>query len=88
MDLTGAIAGLVAAAAFALIASAPVDAADSSLPPAVSPPAFRLPAGARPLAYDLTLTVVPGAAKSAGEIVIDVELATARIRCCGSTRTR
>ncbi|MET0442574.1 MAG: M1 family metallopeptidase, partial [Casimicrobiaceae bacterium] len=74
MDLTGGIAGLVAAAAFALIASAPVDAADSSLPPAVSPPAFRLPAGARPLAYDLTLTVVPGAAKSAGEIVIDVDL--------------
>ena len=30
--------------------------------------------GARPLHYDLTLTVVPGDAKAPGEIAIDVEL--------------
>ncbi|TMG94507.1 MAG: hypothetical protein E6H71_13980, partial [Betaproteobacteria bacterium] len=39
-----------------------------------TPPAFRLPDGARPLHYDLTLTVVPGDAKAPGEIAIDVEL--------------
>src|SRR6266513_2112406 len=39
-----------------------------------TPPVFRLPDGARPLHYDLTLTVVPGEAKASGEIAIDVEL--------------
>ena len=45
-------------------------------PPATraEPPTFRLPAGARPTRYALTLTVVPGEAKAAGEIAIDVEL--------------
>jgi alanyl aminopeptidase len=40
----------------------------------VKPPALRLPDGARPTRYELALTVVPGAAKVPGEIVIDVEL--------------
>src|SRR5437868_13667857 len=38
-------------------------------------PSFRLPDGARPLRYDLMLTVVPGDAKASGEIAIDVDLA-------------
>jgi alanyl aminopeptidase len=39
-----------------------------------TPPAFRLPNGARPLHYDLMLTIVPGDPKASGEIAIDVEL--------------
>ena len=39
------------------------------------PPALRLPDGARPLRYALTLTVVPGQDKARGEIAIDIELA-------------
>jgi len=39
-----------------------------------TPPVFRLPDGARPLHYDLALTVVPGDAKAPGEVAIDVEL--------------
>ncbi len=44
--------------------------------PATGPevPSLRLPEGARPLSYHLALTVVPGAAKAAGEITIDVVL--------------
>ena len=51
-------------------------AAASTVVPALAaePPTFRLPAGARPTRYALTLTVVPGEAKAAGEIAIDVEL--------------
>jgi alanyl aminopeptidase len=41
---------------------------------AADPPAFRLPAGARPTHYGLSLTVVPGEPKVSGEIAIDVEL--------------
>ncbi len=41
---------------------------------AADPPAFRLPDGARPTHYALSLTVVPGEPKAAGEIAIDVEL--------------
>lgn len=37
-------------------------------------PKLRIPAGARPTRYAVTLTVVPGAAKVPGEITIDVEL--------------
>jgi alanyl aminopeptidase len=37
-------------------------------------PTLRLPAGARPTHYDVTLTIVPGAAKVSGEVAIDVEL--------------
>ena len=73
-DMQRAIAGLLAAASLAFVAAAPAGAAEPSLPGSVSPPAFRLPAGARPLGYDLTMTVVPGEAKSAGEVTIDVEL--------------
>ena len=41
---------------------------------ATEPPALRIPAGARPTHYALTLTVVPGEPKAPGEIAIDVEL--------------
>src|SRR5262249_19764083 len=41
---------------------------------AQEPPALRIPARARPPHYALTLTVVPGEAKTQGEITIDVEL--------------
>src|SRR6202007_2786290 len=40
----------------------------------VAPPSLRLPSGARPTHYEVTLTVVPGEAKASGEIAIDVEL--------------
>jgi alanyl aminopeptidase len=64
-------AGLVALAAVV----APAVAADPPAgPAAVTPPAFRLPAGARPLRYALTLTVVPGESKVPGEVAIDLEL--------------
>jgi len=55
---------------------APASPAAAEMPPdpAVQPPAFRLPAGARPLRYDLALSIVPGEAKVAGEVTIDVEL--------------
>ena len=39
-----------------------------------APPSLRLPSGARPTHYDVTLTVVPSEAKASGEIAIDVEL--------------
>src|SRR5262249_51076652 len=65
-------------AAIALIASIavcrPLHAADTPPAAAVEPPTLRLPEGARPTRYALTLTIVPGEAKSAGEVVIDVEL--------------
>lgn len=38
------------------------------------PPLLRIPDGARPTRYELTLTVIPGEAKAPGEITIDVEL--------------
>src|SRR5215475_10204106 len=41
---------------------------------AAEPPSFRLPAGARPTHYALTVTVVPGEANATGEVAIDVEL--------------
>ncbi|HEX6136540.1 MAG TPA: M1 family aminopeptidase [Casimicrobiaceae bacterium] len=37
-------------------------------------PALRVPEGARPTRYALTMTVVPGEAKASGEIAIDVRL--------------
>ena len=49
-------------------------AAQTADRPALDAPTFRLPAGARPLRYALTLTLVPGEAKVPGEIAIDVEL--------------
>ncbi|MDQ2961709.1 MAG: M1 family metallopeptidase [Pseudomonadota bacterium] len=48
--------------------------ADVPAAPAVEPPTFRLPSGARPLRYDVALTLVPGEAKAPGEIAIQVEL--------------
>jgi len=50
---------------------------DVAAQPTPAPPAFRLPEGARPTAYALTLTLVPGAETVPGEIAIDVELARA-----------
>jgi cytosol alanyl aminopeptidase len=53
-------------------------ASNAQAPPApqydYSPPALRIPGGARPTHYELTLTVVPGDAKASGEIAIDVAL--------------
>jgi alanyl aminopeptidase len=43
-------------------------------PPDPAPPALRLPDGARPLRYAVTLTVVPGQERARGEIAIDIEL--------------
>ena len=45
-------------------------------PPAAGgePPTLRLPPGARPTRYAVTLTVAPGDATAQGEIAIDVEL--------------
>ncbi len=57
-----------------LLATPAALAADAATSPAVAPPAFRLPAGARPTHYAVTLTVIPGEASVAGEIAIDVEL--------------
>ena len=50
--------------------------AHAQSPPAsaAEPPALRIPAGARPTHYALTLTVVPGSPSARGEIAIDVEL--------------
>ncbi len=39
-----------------------------------APPLLRIPDGARPTRYQLTLTIVPSEAKARGEITIDVEL--------------
>jgi alanyl aminopeptidase len=59
-----------------LVTGLGVLAAAMTLAPALAaePPTFRLPAGARPTHYAVTLTVVPGEAKAAGEITIDAEL--------------
>jgi alanyl aminopeptidase len=65
------VAIVVATVVFALVADLAV-AAESSVDPA--PPELRIPAGARPLRYDVQLTVTPGDADVAAEIAIDVEL--------------
>src|SRR5437773_1886597 len=58
-----------------MLAAIPVVfAADASIALASEPPALKLPAGARPMRYAVTLTVVPGDAKVPGEIAIDIEL--------------
>src|SRR5262245_9370277 len=49
-----------------LAATAPAMSADA--------PTLKLPSGARPIRYEMTLTVSPGKAKVPGEIAIDVEL--------------
>lgn len=57
-----------------LVAAPAAPAADATLAPSAEPPALRLPAGARPVRYAVTLTVIPGEASVPGEIEIDVEL--------------
>ena len=65
----------------AIVASICASCADTmpSESPAIAdpgpPPTFRLPEGARPLRYALTLTVVPGEPKAAGTVAIDIEFA-------------
>ncbi len=49
-------------------------AAEPSTAPGAEPPTLKLPAGARPTRYAITLTVVPGEANARGDIAIDVEL--------------
>src|SRR4029079_8533242 len=65
------VAVVVATIAVAFISVTAV-AADSSVDP--TPPELRIPAGARPLRYDLQLRVTPGDADVAAEIAIEVEL--------------
>jgi len=72
-DMIESLARLLTAISFAMVPLAAV-AADAASPAGVVAPTFRLPDGARPIAYELTLTLVPGEAKAAGEISIDVEL--------------
>jgi len=67
-----AAAALVGFAAFVHGQVATAGDVAAAAEPAV--PDLRLPEGARPLAYDVTLTVVPGEPWAAGEIAIDVEL--------------
>ena len=57
-----------------LLLSAGLGVACAQVPERPTPPAFRLPDGARPTAYALSLTVVPGAPVVSGEIAIDVAL--------------
>jgi alanyl aminopeptidase len=57
-----------------LLLSTLVSAASEA--PGAAPPTFRLPAGARPVAYAARLTVVPGQPRVAAEIAIDVALDT------------
>jgi cytosol alanyl aminopeptidase len=62
--------------ALALIAAATCNAlatAQNATDP--TPPTLRLPDGARPLRYAITLTIVPGRETVPAEIAIDVELA-------------
>jgi alanyl aminopeptidase len=59
---------------FAALVTALVTFAHFATAASLIPPALRLPDGARPTHYALTLTIVPGEPKAAGEITIDVEL--------------
>ena len=49
-------------------------AADAGGAADATPPELRIPPGARPLRYDVKLTVAPGEADVAGEAAIDIEL--------------
>ena len=49
-------------------------AADTGGAADATPPELRIPPGARPLRYDVKLTVAPGEADVAGEAAIDIEL--------------
>lgn len=57
------------ACAFAMPALAEMPASNDA-----TAPKLRIPAGARPTRYAVTLTIVPGAAKVTGEITIDLDL--------------
>ena len=48
-----------------------------------APPLLRIPDGARPTRYQLTLTVVPGEARASGEMYDRGGIWTDRIRFCG-----
>jgi alanyl aminopeptidase len=65
------------AGAFALALGIGLSTPAQSATSGPTPPALRLPEGARPLRYEATLTVVPGAATTAGEITIDVAMTRA-----------
>ncbi len=85
------IRGSLLAALYALIAIAGVGFEARAQAPAATagsaaPPALRIPDGSRPVRYELTLTIVPGEAKVAGEIAIDVALDRPH-RSSGSTPT-
>ena len=49
-------------------------AADAGGAADATPPELRIPPGARPLRYDVKLTLTPGEADVAGETAIDIEL--------------
>jgi cytosol alanyl aminopeptidase len=66
---------IAALAALAFLAGMPAPAhAQAPAEGKPMPPALRIPDGARPTRYQVTLTVVPGDAKAQGEIAIDIEL--------------
>ncbi|MEO6065754.1 MAG: M1 family metallopeptidase [Lysobacterales bacterium] len=66
---------LAGVAAFAWLAAMPPAFSENGpAASAVEPPTFRLPPGARPLRYAVTLTLIPGEPKAMGEIAIDVAL--------------
>jgi len=66
---------LAAACAFATLCFGVVAmAADPGSVADATPPDLRIPSGARPLHYDVTLTVTPGGADVAGNAAIDIEL--------------
>ena len=65
------------AAAVALVLLAGVAALANAQAPVETkpvPPVLRIPDGARPTRYEVTLTIVPGEDKARGEIAIDLEL--------------
>jgi alanyl aminopeptidase len=61
-------------AALALLVAMPAAMGADAMTAPAGPPTLKLPTGARPLRYAVTLTVAPGDAKVPGEIAIDVEL--------------
>ena len=63
------VIGVWVACAFAIPALSEMPASNHA-----AAPKLRIPAGARPTRYAVTLTIVPGAAKVAGEITIDLDL--------------
>ena len=64
-----------ALAAFAALVQGSIgSAADAPGTAETAVPELRLPQGARPLGYDVTLTVIPGEPWAVGRIAIDVEL--------------